>query len=519
MEKINSDNELQKTSDKEKDTILVWLDFGPYAYINLGIISELYKLGKFDFIGIVTTQQDISFFQKQNFVQFKKLFYYPECYIGKSTFNINNLKKIEDKFDLKLWLDIFTERSFYKFWTDFHKFTREEILIIVEKSLLFFIDVLEEFYPKIILMQQAGENVSNLLLYRLAKKMGIEILMPNNLHLKNHIHISNNLTSNEISDEFEKLKSNFNDSIERYDKEFLKKRDYTEILKTVASFDSSIDTFSQKINHYIKRLSNNLEPTYKNVGKTKFSMIKHRFHDHFELKKRAQFLDNNAIKTIGDNKFLYFPLQSEPEATILVNSPFYSNQIALIETIAKAIPIDLTLYVKEHPIQKEKLWRPIRDYMKILEIPNVKLLHPSVNSQKLLEKSQGVIAISGATGFEALFYQKPVILFGDEYYDKLSMVTKIKTMNDFPQKIKSTLSNFKFNERELGIFMEVLNQHSLSIPYYSIMKDGVSLSSIQRNGQNFSLTNLHFQKFYEKYIADFKLIANTIFSRFQKISQ
>ena len=64
----------------------------------------------------------------------------------------------------------------------------------------------------------------------------------------------------------------------------------------------------------------------------------------------------------------------------------------------------------------------------------MRFLHPSVNAQEVIEKSQGVITISGATGFEALFYHKPVILFGDEYYDKLSMVTKIETFNELPYK-------------------------------------------------------------------------------------
>lgn len=512
-------NEIKESVNKEKYTVLVWLDFGPYSYIHLGIISELNKLKNIDFVGIVTKQQDLSFFQKQKFIQFKKLFYYPECYIGKSGFNIENLKKNEEKFNLDLWSDIFTERSFYRYWTEFYKFTREEILTIIENSILFFNKILEEFKPQKILMQQAGENVSNLLLYKMAKKIGIETLMPINLHVKGKIHISNNLISKEISDEFEKVRSNFVGSVQLYNKEFIEKDSHIETLKTVSSFDSSIPTFSKKINHYMKRLSKNLEPTYTNVGKTKFNMIKHGISNHFETKKRGQFLDNNASKIIEENNFLYFPLQSEPEATVLVNSPFYSNQVIVIESIAKAIPIDSLLYVKEHPTQKDKFWRSISDYQKIIDIPNVRLIHPSVSSLKLLEKSQGVISISGSTGFEALFFQKPVILFGDEHYDKLSMVTKIKKMSNLSQEIKNALINFKFNENELGIFMDILNKYSLSIPYASIMKDGVTLSSIQRNGEDYNTTNLHFQKFAKKYEKGFKLIAKTVFSRLSETSQ
>ena len=99
-------------SSEKKETILVWLDFGPYSYINLGIISELKKFKEFNFIGIVARHQDLSFFQKQKFISFKKLLYYPDCYIGKTEYNIDKIKKIEETLDLDLWKDIFSERSF-----------------------------------------------------------------------------------------------------------------------------------------------------------------------------------------------------------------------------------------------------------------------------------------------------------------------------------------------------------------------------------------------------------------------
>jgi hypothetical protein len=499
--------------NEKKETILVWLDFGPYSYINLGIIKELKELKEFDFIGIVTTHQDLSFFQKQKFISFKKLFYYPDCYIGKTDFNINKIKMIEESLDLDLWKDIFSERSFYKFWIDFHQFTREEILVIIEKSLTFFIDIINEYQPKKLLMQQPGENVSNLLLYRIAKKMNIETFLPINLHLKNRIYISNNLTSKEISDEFNKLKEESKNELEKYDEKYLEKNEHTETLKIVSNFDSSIPTFSKKINYYLKRMSLEREPTYNNLGKTKLKLLKNRIKNYFTIKKRTKFLDVNAIKIIKSEKFFYFPLQSEPEATILALSPFFSNQISLIETIAKAIPIDSVLYVKEHPIQKEKLWRHVEDYKKIISIPNVKLIHPSINSLKLVQMSEGIISISGTTGFEGLFYKKPVIIFGDEHYEKLSMVTKIQKINNLSTEIKNAITNFKFNQNELNLFMVILNKLSLAVPYASMMKDGVSLSSIQRNGENFDVTNSHFENFIGKYSDSFTLIAKAILSK------
>ena len=497
----------------EKETILVWLDFDAYSYFHLGLISKLSNLEKFDFIGIITRKQDMKFFENQKFVKFKKLFYYPDCYIKKSSFNINNLKKIEEEFGLNIWLNIFSDRSFYKFWTDFHKFTYEEILIIIESSLLFFRDILEKEKPKMILMQTPGENVSNVLLYELAKKMNIQTFMPMDIHYKNHIHISSNNKNTEISNKLKIIENDFEKSLPSYDKEFIKKQNYGDILKTISSFDPSMKSSSQKIKHYIRRMSNKLEPIYLNTGKTKLRLIQNRVHNNFEVKKRERFLDKYAEKTLENEKFIYFPLQSEPEASILMNTPFYSNQINLIEVIAKSIPINYSLYVKEHPLQKIKLWRSIDDYKKIKNIPNVRFLHPNVNAQEVLEKSQGVISISGATGFEALFHHKPVILFGDEYYDKLSMVTKIESIIDLPLKIKNALTNFKFNDRELSMFVKILKEFALPVPYYSIIKDGVSISSIQRNENNFNLTESAFKKFIEKWEKEFTILAKTILQR------
>jgi hypothetical protein len=497
----------------EKETILVWLDFDAYSYFHLGLISKLSNLEKFDFIGIITRKQDMKFFENQKFVKFKKLFYYPDCYIKKSSFNINNLKKIEEEFGLNIWLNIFSDRSFYKFWTDFHKFTYEEILIIIESSLLFFRDILEKEKPKMILMQTPGENVSNVLLYELAKKINIQTFMPMDIHYKNHIHISSNNKNTEISNKLKIIENDFEKSLPSYDKEFIKKQNYGDILKTISSFDPSMKSSSQKIKHYIRRMSNKLEPIYLNTGKTKLRLIQNRVHNNFEVKKRERFLDKYAEKTLENEKFIYFPLQSEPEASILMNTPFYSNQINLIEVIAKSIPINYSLYVKEHPLQKIKLWRSIDDYKKIKNIPNVRFLHPNVNAQEVLEKSQGVISISGATGFEALFHHKPVILFGDEYYDKLSMVTKIESIIDLPLKIKNALTNFKFNDRELSMFVKILKEFALPVPYYSIIKDGVSISSIQRNENNFNLTESAFKKFIEKWEKEFTILAKTILQR------
>jgi len=499
--------------DTKKENIIVWLDFDAYSYINFGIIIELAKLDKYDFIGVVTTKQDMSFFENQKIIPFKKIIYYPNCYINKKNYNIENLKNFEKKFGLNLWMDIFSERSFYKYWTDFHKFSKEEIYSIVENSILFFINILNEYKPKLVLTQHIGENISNLLLYKIAKNLNFKTLMPVPVHMHNKIVISNNLVGREISDEYKKLIKEFSNTLKDYDEKFIKEQSFFETINLQFSYSNANRNLFQKFNHYINRLFNEPEPIYKNLGKTKWNIIKFKIRNYFEIKKREKFLSKNSEKNIKNEKFLYFPLQSEPEAKSLTTTPFYVNQITLIENIAKSIPINFTLYVKEHPIQKMKFWRSVEDYKKICNIPNVKLIHPDIDSQILISKSQGLISVLGSTGFETLFYKKPVILFGEDYYDEVSMVTKIHSFLELNEKIKYALNNYKFNNKEMNVLIQSFENQTLSVPYFSILKDGIVISSIQRIENDFNLTIKNFEKYFETHKQYFQVIANEIYSK------
>ena len=207
-------------------------------------------------------------------------------------------------------------------------------------------------------------------------------------------------------------------------------------------------------------------------------------------------------------------MQSMPEAKVLTISPFYSNQITLIENIAKSIPINTILYVKEHPIQKTKLWRSVEFYKKIVTIPNVKLIHPSVNSQELIANTKAVVLISGGTGFEAIFHKKPVILFSDEIYEELSTVTKVSKFDNLHKEISDAIKNYKFNIKEINALMKVIEKHAITIPYFEIIKEGVTLSAIQRNKKNPQLTLQYFKKFHEKYEKSFEQYAKAIYLKF-----
>ena len=401
---------------------------------------------------------------------------------------------------------------FHKYRNSFHKFSRDEVLSIIFYSIQFFIEYLEKIKPEIIIMQTAGENVSNFLLYKIAKKLGIQIMMVNTVHVHDKFIISNNLIGREISDEYSKIISTYENSDSLYDENFIKDQSFYESIKVQSDFIFDNSNNSQKFKHYLKRMNDDPEPIYQNYGKSKSKMLKAKYGIPAMIKKREKFLFSNSINQIEDENFLYLPLHTEPEAKILATAPFFSDQINIVENVARSIPVDQILYVKEHPGQRSKFWRPIDDYERITELQNVKLVHPDFKSQELISKCNAVISIMGSTGFEALFYKKPVFLFSDEYYDVSSMVKKVKDIVQLPEIIKNHLKNFQFSNLELNALMDATNSCSIDVPYFSMMKDALVVSSTQKNAGTEKSIDV-FEKFYSTYEKHFEVIAKSMISK------
>lgn len=495
----------------ERPNCLVWFDMGPYAYLHYGISRSLNNIKKMNFYGFVGSNYDLNFLNNEKSF-FKELVYYPECYLDKQSYDLSYLKKIEKEYDLNLWLLIYSERFFHKYRNNFYNFSKDQILSIIFHSIQFFLEYIEKFKPDFIVMQTAGENISNFLLYKIAEKLGIKTMMVNTVHIHDKFVISNNLIGREISDEYTKIISTYENSDSRYDESFIKNQSFYESIKVQSDFVFDNSNNSQKFKHYLKRMNDDPEPIYQNYGKSKSKMFKAKYEIPTLIKKREKFLFTNSINQIEDENFLYLPLHTEPEAKILATAPFFSDQISMVENVARSIPIDQILYVKEHPGQRSKFWRSIDDYKRINDLQNVKLVHPDIKSQELISKCNAVISIMGSTGFEALFYKKPVFLLSDEYYDVSSMVKRVHDIVQLPEIIKNHLKNFKFSNLELNALMDATNSCSINIPYFSMMKDAIVISSTQRNS-GIEISVDIFEKFYSRYEKYFELIAKSMISK------
>jgi len=134
---------------------------------------------------------------------------------------------------------------------------------------------------------------------------------------------------------------------------------------------------------------------------------------------------------------------------------YHTNQIETIRHVAKSIPINYKLYVKEHPTNVTRNWRSVSDYKEIMNIPNVRLLHPSASQDELFQNCSLVISAKGSSCLEATFYGKPSIVFEKVYYSILPSVHYVETLSKLPETIRSSLQetvNLQDVERFLTIF-------------------------------------------------------------------
>jgi hypothetical protein len=152
------------------------------------------------------------------------------------------------------------------------------------------------------------------------------------------------------------------------------------------------------------------------------------------------------VQPVAGEKFVFFPLHFQPEMTTLVLGPYCVDQIAVIENVAKTLPIDHVLYVKEHKASLGR--RPFGYYRRLRRIPNVRLISPYVDSHDLIRASSAVCVISSTVGWEALLYEKPVITLGDVSYNAFDLVRHVRAFDDLPAVFATAIHRF-VPDREL----------------------------------------------------------------------
>jgi len=444
------------------DKILVWLGDALYRFGIAKSIDDQHDCELYSILDVDIDKKN--FFEKQKLISFKKKWYFRDFVdVSKKQFDLEYVKKFEKKYEISLWNLAYSERYFYKFNT--RQFTHDEILSLLEQECRFFENVLDKVKPDFLLIGTTDLH-HNHLLSEMCRKLGIHVLTLTGARFGYREMICSkadkldenqkiNYHDEENSDSFENLKK------------YLKKYDTK---KQIDEFSKNLRTpSSEKIRKFFKLIfvysSKKYQNQFEYIDQNSSSILNQILKKIINKRKLKKFIDSN-LKEEFDNTipFIYFPLQTEPERSLSIGAPYYTNQIDVITNIAKSIPIQYKLFVKDHPGMafKAGIGRNISFYSKIMELPNVELLHPNTSQSKILEKCSLVITINGTSGLEAAFYKKPAIILADTLYESLPSVIRARSYDELSDKINDALKT-EVKPEHLKQFINFIEENSFII--------------------------------------------------------
>jgi hypothetical protein len=415
------------------------------GYFNVGVARYLQDNLDCDLYALVDINKQIKkFFLEQQFVNFKKVWYLRDYLLKLNTEpNLEYLASFEKKYKINLWQIAHMDRILlpYNYYRCYHRYSREEILQISERLCKLYEDIFDEVNPDFIILR-TPDNFQGQLLLELSHARKVTVLIPSHSRLGDRCMISNNV---DIIDNFDELFKSCNDiSLKTFEESRNYLQGYKKLVYDLLE-NHGVNTTYQKLQaglYYLFKVCNDeYRQHYANWGRTRMKILIHETSLAIKKIIREYFINKNLKRDFDKNsKFVYYTLHLQPERSTLNAAPFYVNQLEVITNIAKSLPVEYKLYVKEHPSQLFAEWRSISYYKYIMNLPNVELLHPDVSNEELLKHCSLVITITGTPGLEAAYYNKPSIVLGDTTYSSvLPSVYRLRSIEDLPNAIRTSL--------------------------------------------------------------------------------
>ncbi len=115
--------------------------------------------------------------------------------------------------------------------------------------------------------------------------------------------------------------------------------------------------------------------------------------------------------------FVYLALHMEPEATLLMYSPWCRDQLEAARLVSQAMPMGWMLVIKENP--KMRGMRPPAWYRRLRALSNALLADPGVPSTLLARSATATVSIAGNASLEARLLGRPGICLGRPPFRRL----------------------------------------------------------------------------------------------------
>ena len=214
--------------------------------------------------------------------------------------------------------------------------------------------------------------------------------------------------------------------------------------------------------------SENFTPKkFKNILKNLIKII--IYNDHLaKLKFKSIFnaFRNKKIYTSVEDlnkSFIIYPLNQPNDEQLLVRAPNYLKNKDTIKLIARNLPKNIVLVVKEHPVNPGMI--SYKDIKEILsEFNNIVFVNPKLAIRPIILESKGLITVNSTAGIEALMCNKKIIVLGESYYKYNSMVYRPSSETELKNSLLKLISDTKYNFDDTRTMLKKLLNQSYPEP-------------------------------------------------------
>lgn len=200
---------------------------------------------------------------------------------------------------------------------------------------------------------------------------------------------------------------------------------------------------------------------------------------------------------VEGEKYVYMPLHLIPESSTFVSAPLYINELFMIETVSKCLPMGWFLYVKEHQAMVGE--RGIDFYKKIKKLPNVRLVQLNYyqDPKPWILKAQAVITITGTTAFEAAMLGKKAIILGRTSYECIEGIHRLTKLDDLNDLFKNP--EIKDNVKSCAAYIETLKECGEELDLLYILDKGFEQLRYNKTPDKYFYDQIDaFERLYEK---------------------
>lgn len=478
-----------------------------FAYVGNEIAALLKERhGVSEFCAFVSTRESYNFLRDQKDVAYTTLLLDEDVHNAyrEEKLDLEFLNNLEREYGIpNLWQYIENDRIVrygqllreYPYNTP--PYTHEEMLRMMQASAKKVLTFLEHEKPDFVVYTVVG-GMTGMFLYNIAKKKGIRTLV---------IHPARVGIKQIVSEDycmFTSLRANPEGKYKEEAREFLR------VFRSNPTSFSTLETLEVKspsrARHFrflapgaifdSLRFQSRLWTGYfRREEKNDYSTITpwHLLIDKLKRKLRILIGYGDLYDPmIPGEPYAFFPLQLEPEITTTLYSPIYNDYLWVAKQVAKSLPVGYKLYIKEHLAMFGSRTRAF--YKELKKIPNVKLINPNTKSFPLILGSRLITVVTSTVGWEAITLKKPVITFGDVFYNALPFVRKCDSIKDLPSLVKEQLEEFTHDEERLVDFIASINSESVEVDLADIWEKEHSSRAHERKAELAPLAALIFSK-------------------------